>query len=118
MEYSWPGNVRQLESCIERAVLLCDNDLIDPGDLPPEICHAPSPMTGLGLELPPEGISLEELEQELILKAMEQSDWIIMKAAKLLGLTYKTLQYRLEKYGIKKPGVLAVNPAESTPEKA
>lgn len=118
LEYSWPGNVRQLESCIERAVLLCEGELINLGDLPPEICRMPSPMTGLGLELPAEGVSLEELERELIFKAMEQSDWIIMKAAKLLGLTYKTLQYRLEKYGIKKPGVLAANQAQNASEKA
>jgi len=74
-------------------------------------------MTGLGLELPADGISLEELERELIVKAMEQSDWIIMKAAKLLGLTYKTLQYRLEKHGIKKPDILAANEAGKTSEK-
>lgn len=117
VEYSWPGNVRQLESSIERAVLLCEQDVIGIADLPPEICRLPSPMTGLGLELPAEGISLEELERELIFKAMEQSDWIIMKAAKLLGLTYKTLQYRLEKYGIKKSGVLAANEADKTSEK-
>ncbi|MBI3811323.1 MAG: sigma-54-dependent Fis family transcriptional regulator [Nitrospirae bacterium] len=118
LEYSWPGNVRQLESCIERAVLLCDGELIGLDDLPPEIGRMPSPMTGIGLELPAEGISLEELERELIFKAMEQSDWIIMKAAKLLGLTYKTLQYRLEKYSIKKPGLLASNQAQNAPEKA
>jgi len=117
LEYSWPGNVRQLESSIERAVLLCEQDVIGITDLPPEICRLPSPMTGLGLELPADGISLEELERELIFKAMEQSDWIIMKAAKLLGLTYKTLQYRLEKHGIKKPGVLAANEADKTSEK-
>ncbi len=118
LEYSWPGNVRQLESSIERAVLLCDEGVIDLGDLPPEIGHAPSPMTGLGLELPAEGISLEELERELIVKAMEQSDWIIMKAAKLLGLSYKTLQYRLEKFGIRKPGILAGNQVQNTSEEA
>jgi transcriptional regulator with GAF, ATPase, and Fis domain len=91
--------------------------VIDVADLPPEICRLPSPMTGLGLQLPAEGISLDELERELIFKAMEQSDWIIMKAAKLLGLTYKTLQYRLEKHGIKKPGILAANEADKTSEK-
>jgi len=118
LEYSWPGNVRQLESSIERAVLLCDEAVIDLRDLPPEVGHAPTPKRGLGLELPPEGISLEALERELILKAMEQSDWIIMKSAKLLGLTYKTLQYRLEKYGIRKPGNLAGNQAEAASDKA
>ena len=46
---------------------------------------------------------MEELERELIIKAMERTGWVINKAAPLLGLTYKTLQYRLEKHGIHRP---------------
>jgi transcriptional regulator with GAF, ATPase, and Fis domain len=52
--------------------------------------------------LPPEGISFEEVEKNLILQAMDQTEYNITKAAKLLGLTFRTLQYRLEKFGIKK----------------
>jgi len=118
LEYTWPGNVRQLSSSIERAVLLCDGDMIGISDLPPEILLIPSPMAGLELRLPPSGISLDELERELILKAMEQSEWTIMKAAKLLGLTYKTLQYRLEKHGIRKPGMMAANQVTDASKKA
>jgi len=54
-------------------------------------------------ELPPEGINFEEMEKALIIKAMERADWVIGKAAPILGLSYKTLQYRLEKHGIEKP---------------
>src|SRR5438045_4292068 len=54
-------------------------------------------------KLPPEGISLEDVERGLIVQAMEQTDYNITKAAKLLGLTFRTLQYRLEKFGIKRP---------------
>lgn len=52
------------------------------------------------VELPEEGISLEGIEKDLILRAMERTDYNITKAAKLLGLTFRTLQYRLEKFGL------------------
>ncbi len=103
MNYSWPGNVRQLESVIERAVLMAENSVIEPGDLPGELCSS-SPMSGcIPFDLPPEGIDMESLEKELIVKAMERAGWVIGKAAPLLGLSYKTLQYRLEKFDIERP---------------
>ncbi|MCV4691265.1 helix-turn-helix domain-containing protein, partial [Escherichia coli] len=52
--------------------------------------------------LPPEGVNFEDVERSLIMQAMERTDHNITKAAKLLGLTFRTLQYRLEKFGIKK----------------
>src|SRR5881392_4488164 len=102
-DYGWPGNVRQLESAIERAILLCEGDMITPDDLPSEVRQeSQSAITG-GFKLPAEGINFEEVEKNLILQAMDQTDYNITKAAKLLGLTFRTLQYRLEKFGIKKP---------------
>ncbi len=103
MNYSWPGNVRQLESVIERGVLMTESDHILPEDLPAEVRRETTPGTNLPFPFPPEGISFEELERDLIIKAMERADWVIGKAAPLLGMTYKTLQYRLEKFGIEKP---------------
>jgi DNA-binding NtrC family response regulator len=103
MNYSWPGNVRQLESAIERAILLCEGDQIDAEDLPYEIRREGTPAAALNFKLPPEGISFEDLERSLITQAMEQTGWNITRAAKLLGLSFRTLQYRLEKFGIKKP---------------
>jgi DNA-binding NtrC family response regulator len=102
MNYAWPGNVRQLESAIERAILLCEGDEIDVEDLPMEIRQQDSPAAIANFKLPPEGISFEELEKSLIVQAMEQTGWNITRAAKLLGLSFRTLQYRLEKFGIKK----------------
>ena len=109
VDYSWPGNVRQLESAIERAILLCEGDRIDPKDLPEEVLSRKK----LGkaddkgrpdrFEIPSEGINFETFERDLILQAMEKSDWVIAKAAKLLGMSYRTLQYRLDKFGLKKP---------------
>lgn len=103
MNYRWPGNVRQLESVIERAVLMAEGSIIQPDDLPVEISASALHGGAVPFELPPEGINFEEMEHALIIKAMERSDWVIGKAAPLLGLSYKTLQYRLDKHGIEKP---------------
>jgi len=102
-EYSWPGNVRQLESAIERAILLSEGDLITTEDLPTEVRQDVGPASEGSFKLPAEGINFEDVERNLITQAMEQTDYNITKAAKLLGLTFRTLQYRLEKFGIKKP---------------
>jgi len=104
VNYSWPGNVRQLESAIERAILLCEGDEITIDDLPLEVRQESRPVSEGAFKLPPEGISFEDVERDLIMQAMEQTDYNITKSAKLLGLTFRTLQYRLEKFGIKKPG--------------
>jgi DNA-binding NtrC family response regulator len=102
-DYSWPGNVRQLESAIERAILLSEGDQITPDDLPTEVRQEVGPAAEGAFKLPAEGINFEEVERNLITQAMEQTDYNITRAAKLLGLTFRTLQYRLEKFGIKKP---------------
>lgn len=103
MNYSWPGNVRQLESIIERGVLMAEGNSITPEDLPTEVHSAVSGAGTIPFDFPADGISFEDLEKELIIKAMERADWIITKAAPLLRMSYKTLQYRLEKFGIEKP---------------
>src|SRR5882762_4239336 len=103
MDYSWPGNVRQLESAIERAILLCEGDQITVEDLPSEVRQDSKPAAESAFKLPAEGINFEDVERNLITQAMEQTDYNITKSAKLLGLTFRTLQYRLEKFGIKKP---------------
>jgi DNA-binding NtrC family response regulator len=102
LNYGWPGNVRQLESAIERAILLCEGDLITVEDLPLEVRQEARQVADVAFKLPPEGISFEDVERDLITQAMEQTDYNITKAAKLLGLTFRTLQYRLEKFGIKR----------------
>lgn len=103
MNYPWPGNVRQLESIIERGVLMAEGNSITPEDLPTEVHSAGSGGGTIPFEFPADGICFEELEKELIIKAMERADWIITKAAPLLRMSYKTLQYRLDKFEIEKP---------------
>jgi DNA-binding NtrC family response regulator len=107
LDYHYPGNVRQLESAIERSVLLAEGELITLDDLPPEVASGerPTAVFADGFKLPAQGLNWEEVERSLILQAMERTDNNITKAAKLLGLTFRTLQYRLEKFGIKRePG--------------
>ena len=101
--YSYPGNIRQLESAIERAMLLCENNQITTEDLPPEMSQSARPASAIDLfKLPAEGINFEDVERSLITQAMDRTDNNITKSAKLLGLTFRTLQYRLEKFGYKK----------------
>jgi len=102
LDYAWPGNVRQLESAIERAMLLAEGDEITIEDLPVEIRQTTPSQAAGGFKLPPEGISFEDLERSLIIQAMEQTGWNITRAARLLGLSFRTMQYRLDKFGIKK----------------
>ncbi len=105
-DYSYPGNVRQLESAIERAILLCENDTITLDDLPPEMTQGSRSTASSNdlFKLPPEGVNFEDVERSLIMQAMDRTDNNITKSARLLGLTFRTLQYRLEKFGFKKDG--------------
>jgi two-component system, NtrC family, response regulator PilR len=103
LDYSWPGNVRQLESVIERGVLMAESDYIQPEDLPAEVHREAGHAGSLPFEFPPQGICIDELERDLIVKAMQRADWVIAKAAPLLGMSYKTLQYRLDKFGVGRP---------------
>ena len=110
--YHWPGNVRELESVIERAVLLGEGDVILPEDLPAAVrARTVSQRAVLGLEIPDSGVELEEIERALIAKALEKSGGNVTRAARLLGLSRRTLQYRLEKIETEREG--AASPAES-----
>jgi len=98
MAYDWPGNVRELESVIERALLLGEGDLIVPADLPASLRPgAAAPRRATELEIPDTGIDLEAVERSLILKALDKAGGNVTRAARLLGLSRRTLQYRLEK---------------------
>ncbi len=113
--YDWPGNIRQLQMAIERAVVLGETPRIALSDLPPEILEGASarPITDPkdsaapssqppSQPVIPEG-SWEEHEKAKIVEALERTNWNITRAAQLLGMTFRTLQYRLEKFSIRKP---------------
>ncbi len=101
--YAFPGNVRELEHTIERALILAGADAITPAHLSfaqPEARRDESWVP----RIPPEGLSLEALEKELILQALERAAGNKSAAARLLGLTRRTLYSRMEKHGLRTPG--------------
>jgi two-component system NtrC family response regulator len=100
--YRWPGNVRELENIIERIIVLTDGELVRLADLPDCLRVEPDRKNLLQLKLPPEGISLESVEKELILTALRKFDWNRSRAAQYLDLSRKTLIYRMEKYGFRR----------------
>jgi DNA-binding NtrC family response regulator len=98
MAYDWPGNVRQLESVLERAVLLSEGDSLGPEDLPAAVrARINTTADPIAIEIPETGIDIEGVERSLIVKALEKAQGNVTRAARLLGLTRRTLQYRLEK---------------------
>jgi two-component system, NtrC family, response regulator HydG len=95
--HRWPGNVRELENAIERAVVLCDGDHIDEDHLP----YGASGAGGLdGISVP--GVTMAELERYAILKTLEAVDGSTVRAAELLDISVRTIQYRLHEYGMVK----------------
>jgi len=98
VDYDWPGNVRELEAVVERSLLLADGAVVEPDDLPPNVRANIALLRGaLGLDIPETGIDLEAVEKSLVLKALDKARGNVSQAARLLGLTRRTLQYRLEK---------------------
>jgi len=100
--YRWPGNVRELENVIERIVVLARGPEITIEDLPKFLRQERGGMEALEIDLPPQGISLEAIEKELILKALEKCGWNQTHAARYLDISRKTLIYRMERHGIRK----------------
>jgi len=100
--YRWPGNIRELENVIERLVVLTRGNEITVNDLPEFLRRERPVLEELRLDLPPQGISLDAVEKELILRALKKFDWNQTQAARYLDLSRKTLIYRMEKYNIRR----------------
>jgi len=104
--YGWPGNVREIENCIERIVILSDNDTATRNDLPYEILNAHKiSHKSRPEDAPKPGESslaktVEDIEIERIMDALRKCGWVKSRAAKLIGLTTRQLDYRISKYGI------------------
>ncbi len=101
--YNWPGNVRELANVIERVVVLKSVETIQPEHIS-FLFNGHAPDTGTmeagRFLLPEEGLSLEDLEKDLLIQALERADNNKAKAAKLLNITYDTLRYQIKKFGI------------------
>ena len=102
--HRWPGNVRELENVVERLVVLAPGDEITVEDLP-DFLHRERPtLEAIHLELPPEGISMEAVERELVVRALQKFNWNQTKAAEYLDISRKVLIYRMEKFALKRDG--------------
>jgi transcriptional regulator with PAS, ATPase and Fis domain len=100
--YQWPGNVRELENTIERVVILSHGGTIEFEDLPAEVRSGVSLVAGGArcFVLPDAGLDLEEVELDLVRQALDRTGGSVPQAAKLLGLTTKTLEARMARYGL------------------
>jgi two-component system response regulator PilR (NtrC family) len=99
MEYDFPGNVRELENVIERAVALCRGDTIDVDGLPPTVLERQP--ASRDVRIPDEGVNLDRLmseyEKSLLLEALRQTGGVKKRAAQRLGISFRSFRYRLEK---------------------
>ena len=105
LNYDYPGNVRELQNIIERGVALESTQELTPQNLSSYLDQQPSLKKGsIDLDIPNEGLDLEkvveELERNLLLKALDRTKGIKKKAAELLHINFRSMRYRLEKYGL------------------
>jgi two-component system response regulator PilR (NtrC family) len=108
LSYSYPGNVRELENILERAVTLCSNDRIEPEDIqlkPGQLLSDLPEMAGRDIAVGEPGADglegqLESIQREAIVRALEQTRYNKTRAAELLGMTFRQLRYRVKKLGI------------------
>ncbi|HTU62718.1 MAG TPA: helix-turn-helix domain-containing protein, partial [Polyangiales bacterium] len=95
LAYPWPGNVRELENAIERAVVMCNGELLEAEQLPG---HSGQAALEMGVLVP--GITLDELERMAIMQALEAASGSTAQAAEMLGVSRRKIQYRLKEWGL------------------
>jgi DNA-binding NtrC family response regulator len=106
MRHNWPGNIRELENVIERAVLLADGPMVTVNDLQIGDQTSSSSSTGdrqLAVRIPPTGIPLEEIERQAVVEALKMSNWVQKDAAELLGISPRVMNYKIKILNIEIP---------------
>ncbi len=98
--HDWPGNVRELENTMERAVLLCESDQLEPDDLN---LHAAVGGRRESTESPASELDLKNLEKEALLEALRKTDFVQKDAAEILGISKRVIHYKIKQFGIKHP---------------
>jgi len=102
VRYDWPGNIRELENCIERAVIMARDEVIVPADFPLQIQMLYGEGENDGFDIP-YGIGLEEMERVLIVKTLAETGGNRTRASEILGINRRTLQNKLRVYGLNSP---------------
>ena len=102
MRYDWPGNVRELENIIERGVIMSRGEMITPLEFPIDLQNLDEELKESRIDLTP-GRSLKEVEKVMILRTLEESGGNRTHAARILGISRRTLQLKLKEYGINPP---------------
>jgi DNA-binding NtrC family response regulator len=100
MRHQWPGNVRELRTAVEHAVVLCKGDKITPRDLPPWVRNPSGAPAAAPASKATTGLSVQENEKQLIVRALKQTNGNRTKAAKVLGMSRRTLYRKLAEYGL------------------
>jgi two-component system, NtrC family, response regulator PilR len=105
MRYQWPGNIRELENAIERAMLLAEGSHIAVDDLRlGDFGTSGSPREGASVvKIPPTGIPLEEVERIALIEALKMSNWVQKDAAELLSISPRVMNYKIKTLGIDFP---------------
>ena len=106
MRHNWPGNIRELENVIERAVLMADGPEIELSDLQigqGETASGPTGERAPVVRVPPTGIPLEEIERQAVVEALKMSNWVQKDAAELLGISPRVMNYKIKILNIEIP---------------
>jgi transcriptional regulator with GAF, ATPase, and Fis domain len=105
MRYNWPGNIRELENTVERAILLAEGRAIASGDL--RLGEVPTAGGSRDhssvVKIPPTGIALEEIERHALTEALKMSNWVQKDAAELLAISPRVMNYKIKTLGIEFP---------------